>query len=65
MLVELNGAIYLVCLSIFMFTVIKAIIESRKNNKRPDEARIINFIDVFVESSEVSDCLFRERMTLI
>ena len=42
--------------------IIKAIIALRKNNKRPDEARINNFIDVFVEGCEVSDGLFRERM---
>ena len=42
--------------------IIKAIIALHKNNKSPDEVRIYNFIDVFVEGCEVSDGLFWERM---
>ena len=42
--------------------IIKAISSLRKNKKRPDEARIYNFIDVFVEGCEVSDDVLWERM---
>ena len=45
--------------------IFRAISEIRGKSKRPDEARIYNFIKKFIDNSDVSDGSFRERMKAI
>ena len=45
--------------------IVRVISEMRGKSKRPDEARIYNFVKDFLDDSSVSDGSFWERMKML